>query len=64
MSYGYGGIGKVFVNNKFFDYGEFYFIGDIIGCCIDLDVNLRVVFFIKNGRYLGVVFRFGVELNG
>lgn len=64
MFYGYGGIGKVFVDNKFFDYGELYFINDIICCCINFDFNLRVVFFIKNGKYFGVVFCFGVEVSG
>ena len=64
MSYGYGGTGKVSVNNKFFDYGEPYSTGDTICCCIDLDANPRVVLFTKNGRYLGVAFRLGAESNG
>ena len=64
MSYGYGGTGKVSVNNKFFDYGEPYSTGDIICCCIDLDANPRVVLFTKNGRYLDVAFRLGAESNG
>lgn len=64
MSYGYGGTGKVSVNNKFFDYGEPYSTDDTICCCIDLDANPRVVLFTKNGRYLGVAFRLGAESNG
>ena len=64
MSYGYGGTGKVSVNNKFFDYGEPYSTGDTICCCVDLDANPRVVLFTKNGRYLGVAFRLGAESNG
>ena len=64
MSYGYGGTGKVSVNNKFFDYGESYSSGDTICCCIDLDANPRVVVFTKNGRFLGVAFRLGAESNG
>ena len=64
MSYGYGGTGKVSVNNKFFAYGEPYSTGDTICCCIDLDASPRVVLFTKNGRYLGVAFRLGAESNG
>ena len=64
MSYGYGGTGKVSVNNKFFDYGEPYSTDDTICCCIDLDANPRVVLFTKNGKYLGVAFRLGAESNG
>jgi len=64
LSYGYGGTGKVSVNNKFFDYGDPYSTGDIICCCIDLDSDPRVVLFTKNGRCLGVAFRLGAESNG
>ena len=64
MSYGYGGTGKVSVNNKFFDYGEPYTTGDIICCCIDLDATPRAILFTKNGNYLGVAFRLGPESNG
>lgn len=64
MSYGYGGTGKVSVNNKFFDYGEPYTTGDIICCCIDLDATPRTILFTKNGNYLGVAFRLGPESNG
>ncbi|KAL9951445.1 hypothetical protein ACROYT_G044106 [Oculina patagonica] len=64
LSYGYGGTGKVSVNNKFFDYGEPYSTDDTICCCIDLDANPRVILFTKNGRYLGVAFRLGAESNG
>ena len=63
MSYGYGGTGKVSVNNKFFDYGEPYSTNDTVCCCIDLDANPRVVLFTKNGRFLGVAFRLGAESN-
>jgi len=64
LSYGYGGTGKVSVNNKFFDYGEPYATGDIICCCIDLDATPRAILFTKNGNYLGVAFRLGPETNG
>lgn len=32
LSYGYGGTGKVVVNNRYNEYGEKYGPGDIIGC--------------------------------
>ena len=64
LSYGYGGTGKVSVNNKFFDYGEPYSTNDTILCCIDLDANPKVILFVKNGRYLGVAFRLGYEAAG
>ena len=64
MSYGYGGTGKVSVDNKFFDYGEPYSTNDTICCCINLDSNPRVVLFTKNGKYLGVAFRLGAEASG
>ena len=64
MSYGYGGTGKVSVDNKFFDYGEPYSTNDTICCCIDLDSNPRVVLFTKNGKYLDVAFRLGAEASG
>ena len=64
LSYGYGGTGKVSVNNKFFDYGEPYTSGDTICCCIDLNASPRVILFTKNGNYLGVAFRLGPESNG
>ena len=64
MSYGYGGTGKVSVNNKFFDYGEPYSTGDTICCCIDLDANPKVILFTKNGNYLGVAFRLDHNANG
>lgn len=64
LSYGYGGTGKVSVNNKFFDYGEPYTSGDTICCCIDLDANPKVILFTKNGNYLGVAFRLDHKSNG
>lgn len=64
LSYGYGGTGKVSVNNKFFDYGESYTSGDTISCCIDLDANPKVILFCKNGRNLGVAFRLDHSASG
>lgn len=32
LSYGYGGTGKVVVNNRYNEYGEKYGPGDTIGC--------------------------------
>ncbi|PFX28039.1 heterogeneous nuclear ribonucleoprotein U-like protein 1 [Stylophora pistillata] len=61
LSYGYGGTGKVSVNNNFFDYGEPYSTNDTICCCVDLDANPKVVLFTKNGKDLGVAFRLGAE---
>ena len=64
MSYGYGGTGKISVNNKFFDYGERYTSGDTLSCCIDLDADPKVILFTKNGKYLGVAFRLDHNANG
>ena len=64
LSYGYGGTGKVSLNNKFFDYGQPYSSNDIITCYIDLEANPKAIFFSKNGQYLGVAFRLGPEADG
>lgn len=64
MSFGYGGTGKVSVNNKFFNYGEPYTSGDIISCYIDLDANPGVILYSKNGKYLGVAFHLDQSANG
>ncbi len=33
-SYGYGGVGKAVVNNRYTEYGEPYGPGDVIGCYV------------------------------
>ncbi|XP_068677386.1 heterogeneous nuclear ribonucleoprotein U-like protein 1 isoform X2 [Montipora foliosa] len=63
LSFGYGGTGKVSVNNKFLDYGEPYTVRDIITCYIDLDANPRVILYSKNGKNLGVAFRLDHDAN-
>lgn len=50
--------------SKFRDYGKPFGVGDIIMCYVDLDANPKAMFFMVNGQYLGVAFRFTNELNG
>ena len=64
LSYGYGGTGKVSVNNKFFNYGQPYSTNDIITCHIDLDSHPKAILYSKNGQYMGVAFRLGPETDG
>lgn len=64
LSWGYGGTGKSAYDSKFLDYGKKYGVGDVITCCADLNSTPKAIFYMVNGEYLGVAFRFTNELNG
>jgi Kip1 ubiquitination-promoting complex protein 1 len=53
-SFAYDGDRKLKWNNVREEYGEYWKIGDIIGCFINL--NKRQVSFSRNGKSLGVAF--------
>lgn len=55
--YGYGGIGKKFINSWFENYGDKFVENDVIGCFVDFECGNDVeLFFIKNGKWMGIVF--------
>jgi len=62
LSWGYGGTGKSVYDNKFLEYGKRFKAGDTVACYVDLDASPKAIFYMLNGAYLGVAFRFTDEL--
>ncbi|XP_065655074.1 heterogeneous nuclear ribonucleoprotein U isoform X1 [Hydra vulgaris] len=53
-SYGFESTGKVCASSKFFNYGESYKEGDVIGTYLDLESEPKTLKYTKNGKDLGV----------
>ena len=65
LSYGYGGTAKASTNNRFFNYGQRYGLGDVIGCYLDTTNDPFLITYTLNGMNLGIAFRvWSNELNG
>ncbi|XP_047125522.1 uncharacterized protein LOC100202074 [Hydra vulgaris] len=62
FSWGYGGTAKSSNECKFRDYGKRFGVGDTVTCYVDLDASPKAIFYMVNGEYLGVAFRFTNEL--
>lgn len=60
QGFGYGGTGKKSNNMKFDDYGETFSDNDIIGCYLDKDNG--IISYTKNGKDLGVAFKFSLKV--
>lgn len=52
-SFGYGGSGKFSTAGRFYDYGECFGQGDVIGAMLDLDSRPAKISFMKNGHNFG-----------
>ena len=53
-SYGFESTGKVCASSKFFNYGECFGEGDVIGTYLDLESEPKTLKYTKNGKDLGV----------
>lgn len=56
QSYGFGGTSKAITNSVFVDYGESFGPGDVIGCFVDFEGELKTISFSKNGTVFGTAF--------
>ena len=54
---GYGGTGKASTNNRFFNYGQRYGLGDVVGCFLDMTGETILIGYTLNGNDLGPAFR-------
>ena len=62
LSYGYESTGKVCASSSFFDYGESFGEGDVIGTYLDLESEPKTLKYTKNGVDLGVAMSLTVNL--
>lgn len=60
-SFCFGGTGKFSNAGKFMNFGDKFYVGDTIVCCIDLETKpLASIGFAKNGKWLGTAIQFDV----
>lgn len=62
LSYGYESSGKVCASSSFFDYGEEFGEGDVIGTYLDLESEPKTLRYTKNGKDLDVAMSLTVKL--
>ena len=62
LSYGYESSGKVCASSSFFEYGESFSEGDVIGTYLDLESEPKALKYTKNGNDLGVAMSLTVNL--
>jgi len=63
LSYGFESTGKVCASSSFFEYGESFGEGDVIGTFLDLESELKTLRYTKNGEDLGVAMSLTVNLD-
>jgi len=63
LSYGYESSGKVCASSSFFDYGEAFEEGDVIGTYLDLESDPKTLKYTKNGKDLGLAMSLSVKLD-
>jgi len=62
LSYGFESTGKVCASSSFFEYGEKFSEGDVIGTYLDLESEPKTLRYTKNGIDLGVAMSLTVNL--
>jgi len=62
LSYGFESTGKVCASSSFFEYGEKFGEGDVIGTYLDLESEPKTLRYTKNGTDLGVAMSLTVNL--
>lgn len=62
LSYGFESTGKVCASSSFFEYGEKFSKGDVIGTYLDLESEPKTLRYTKNGTDLGVAMSLTVNL--
>lgn len=63
LSYGFESTGKVCASSSFFEYGESFAEGDVIGTYLDLESEPKTLRYTKNGEDLGVAMSLTVNLD-